>query len=62
MTTWQKLAVTVVAMLIASYAAGVICRALFDVALPSYIGGIVGGLTAIPVWELLKRFGRKRQP
>ena len=47
-------------MFLASYLSGVIWQALFNVNLPSYIGGLVGGLTAIPVWELLKRVSRKR--
>jgi hypothetical protein len=29
--------------------------------LPSYIGGVIGGLTALPVWEFLKRIGPKPQ-
>jgi len=26
-------------------------------AMPSYLTGMVGGLTAIPIWELVKKFG-----
>lgn len=61
MSLWQKLFLTLVAMLIASYLAGLIWQAMFDVTLPSYAGGVVGGLTAIPVWELLKRVSPKRR-
>jgi Na+/glutamate symporter len=61
MSLWQKLVLTLIAMLIASYLAGLIWQAMFDVTLPSYAGGVVGGLTAIPVWELLKRVSPKRR-
>jgi hypothetical protein len=29
--------------------------------MPSYLAGFVGGLTALPVWELLKRVKPKDQ-
>jgi Na+/glutamate symporter len=61
MSLWQRLVVTLVAMFIASYLAGLIWQALFSVTLPSYAGGMVGGLAAIPVWELLKQVSPKRQ-
>jgi hypothetical protein len=38
-----------------------IWQATFNVTLPSYAGGMVGGLAAIPVWELLKRVSPKRR-
>jgi hypothetical protein len=49
----------VLAMLAASYIIGLIWNWLFGFALPSYLGGIIGGLTALPVWESLKRIGPK---
>lgn len=52
---WQRLLVTVAAMLIASWIAGLIWHAVFNFPLPSYIGGMVGGLAALPLWDLLKR-------
>ena len=61
MAFWQRLVVTLIAMLIASYVAGWIWQSAFNVTLPSYLGGVVGGLAAIPVWEVLKRTRRKRQ-
>ena len=59
MPFWQRLVITVVAMLAASFLVGLIWSALFNFALPSYLGGMVGGLTAIPVWEFLRRVGPK---
>lgn len=43
------------AMLLTSFAAGLLWRWLFNAAIPSYLSGIVGGVTAVPIWELLKR-------
>jgi len=60
MKWWQRLLVTLVAMLLASFAAGLVWNALFGVSLPSYVGGAIGGLTSIPVWEFLKRVGPKQ--
>lgn len=52
---WQRLLITVIAMLIVSWLAGRVWLAILNFPLPSYIGGFVGGLTALPVWEFLKR-------
>lgn len=60
MSLWQRLMVTVIAMLAMSYIAGLLWGRVFDARLPSYLGGIVGGLTAIPIWELLKPSGGRR--
>jgi Na+/glutamate symporter len=52
---WQRLLITIVAMLIASYIAGLLWQALLNFPLPSYAAGMVGGLAALPIWDLLKR-------
>ncbi len=54
MTFWKRLAITLVAMLVASYLAGVLWRNTFNTLLPSYLAGIIGGLIALPVWEWLR--------
>jgi hypothetical protein len=59
MPLWQRLLVTLVAMAAASLIVGLIWRALFGFELPSYVAGVVGGLTAVPVWEFLKRVAPK---
>ncbi|MDD5388502.1 MAG: hypothetical protein PHD37_04110 [Gallionellaceae bacterium] len=59
MKLWQKLLITLVAMLIASYAAGRLWLLAFDFLIPSYLAGVSGGLAAIPVWELLRWIGKK---
>lgn len=55
MPFWQRLIITVVAMLAVSFVIGFLWRTLFQFGLPDYASGVVGGLTAIPVWEFLKR-------
>lgn len=59
MALWQRLVVTIIVMLAASFVAGLIWHGIFGVDLPSYLAGMVGGLTALPVWELMKRIDVK---
>jgi ABC-type iron transport system FetAB permease component len=59
MPLWQRLIVTLVAMVVASLVVGYVWWQIFDFELPSYLAGMVGGLTALPVWEFLKRIRRK---
>ena len=61
MKLWQKLLITLVAMLIASFLAGRLWLMAFEFVIPSYLAGMVGGLVAIPVWELL-RWVDSKQP
>jgi len=55
MPFWQRLSITIIVMLAASFFLGVFWRSIFNIPLPSYLAGIVGGLTALPVWEFFKR-------
>jgi Na+/glutamate symporter len=59
MVLWQRLLFTLIAMIVVSFLAGVIWQIMFNVRLPSYIGGLIGGMVAIPVWEFLKRVRSK---
>jgi hypothetical protein len=52
---WQRLLLTIAAMLLASWIAGLVCRSIFSFTLPSSAAGLVGGLAALPCWEFLKR-------
>jgi glucose-6-phosphate-specific signal transduction histidine kinase len=61
MPFWQRLLITVIAMLAASLIAGAIWRSILNMAIPSYLAGITGGLTALPIWELLKRIKPKNE-
>ncbi len=56
MPFWQRVGITIAAMLVTSFIAGVIWREMLPFGIPSYLAGLIGGLTAIPLWELLKRF------
>ena len=52
---WQRLLITIVAMLAASYLAGLAWQAMLNSSLPGYLAGLVGGLAALPIWDFLKR-------
>ena len=56
---WQRLLITVLVMLGASYVAALLWNAVLGFALPSYLAGLVGGLAALPVWDLLQRIRPK---
>jgi hypothetical protein len=61
MVFWQRLVITIIAMLVASFVVGLFCRSLFMMPIPSYLAGIIGGITALPVWELLKKIKPKEK-
>jgi uncharacterized YccA/Bax inhibitor family protein len=52
---WQRLLLTIVVMLAASYVASLLWALVFSFPLPSYVAGAIGGLAALPVWDFLKR-------
>jgi hypothetical protein len=60
MAFWQRLLITLAAMLLASFVVGLLWRWLFTAEIPSYLSGVVGGLSALPVWEFLKRVRLER--
>ena len=60
MPLWQKLLVTIAVMLLASYLVGLAWQWLFKVEIPSYLSGAVGGIAALPTWELLRRIRLRR--
>ncbi len=55
MKLWHRLIVVLAAMLVVSFLAGRVWFSLFDFALPAYLAGVIGGFTALPVWELMRR-------
>ena len=57
MRFWQRFLVLVVAVLAVSFLFGLAWRLIFGFGLPDYVSGVVGGLTAVPLWEFLKRIG-----
>jgi len=54
------LALTIIVVLVASYAVSILWGLIFAASLPSYLSGLVGGLTALPAWEALKRLRRRK--
>ena len=61
MPLWQRIVVTLVAIVAASWGVAALVETLFGLAVPSYLSGVVGGLAALPVWEFLKRVGPRRR-
>lgn len=59
MPLWQRLLITSIAMLAVSFIAGLLWKGMFNISLPSYLAGVIGGLTALPLWEFLKRIKEK---
>jgi len=52
--------ITLAAMLVLSFIVGQVWLAVLAIELPSYIGGLIGGGVAVPVWEILKRIKPKK--
>jgi hypothetical protein len=59
MPLWQRLLFTIIVIVVTSLVADLIWHRIFGFGLPSYVGGVIGGLTAVPFWELLRRKGPK---
>ena len=49
MPLWQRLLITLAAMLLASYLVGLLWHWMFTAEMPSYLSGAVGGITAVPI-------------
>lgn len=60
MPFWQRSIITLAAMLVASFIIGFMWRSQFGFGLPDYVSGVIGGLTAVPLWEFLKRVKPKQ--
>lgn len=54
MKFWQRLLIALVTMFLASLIAGYFWRSVFEVPIPGYLSGVVGGLAALATWELLR--------
>jgi hypothetical protein len=59
MPFWQRVLILVVAVLLVSFLFDLAWHYVFGFALPSYITGVVGGLTAVPLWDVMKRIQAK---
>jgi hypothetical protein len=45
-------------MLAMSFAAGQLWIRALHFQMPSYLAGVIGGVSALPIWELLKRWAK----
>jgi len=61
MVFWKRLLITVLVMLVTSFILSAFWKSAFSMLIPSYIAGVVAGLAALPVWEILKRFKPKKE-
>ncbi len=55
MPFWQRFLILLVAVMAVSFIVGMIWHSLFGFNLPSYVSGVVGGLSAVLIWDLLKK-------
>ena len=54
MVFWKRALVTLIAMVVLSFLAGLAWRGAFDARIPSYLSGLVGGIAAVGAWEFFK--------
>ena len=59
MTIWKRLLITLVIMVVASFLAGLAWRGMFDARIPSYLSGLIGGVTALAIWEFLRNRAKR---
>ena len=55
MPFWQRSLILLVAVMAVSFIVGMVWHALFGFYLPGYVSGVVGGLSAVLIWDLLKK-------
>jgi hypothetical protein len=55
MSIWIRILLTLAAVVLVGFFAGLLWEATLNRNMPDYIGGLLGGLAAVPVWELLER-------
>jgi len=55
MPLWQRMLITLATMLLTSFVVGLLWHWMFNTDMPSYLSGVIGGITAVVVWEFMKR-------
>ena len=60
MPFWQRSLILLVAVMGVSFLVGIVWHSLFSFYLPSYVSGVIGGLSAVFIWDLLKRVKPKQ--
>ena len=61
MSFWQRFLVLLAAVVVISFLFNLLWHWVFNFGLPPYVSGVIGGLTAVPVWDALKRIKPKRE-
>ena len=56
MPFWQRALILLAAMIAVSWLVGYFWNSFFGFRLPDYVSGVVGGLTAVPVWDVLRKY------
>ncbi len=59
MPFWQRFLILLLAIFLISFMVDLIWHNVIGFALPAYVTGVIGGLTAVPLWDLLKRVKAK---
>jgi len=59
MLLWKRIVATAVSILAFSFVVGLLWKQVFGFELPAYLGGLSGGVIAVPVWEFLRRIKPK---
>ena len=59
MPFWQRSLILLVAVMAVSFLVGTLWHSLFNFYLPSYVSGVIGGISAVFIWDLLKRIKPK---
>jgi len=54
MNMGKRVLFTLLAMVLASFLVGLLWRGAFDVRIPSYLSGVIGGISAIAAWEFFR--------
>ena len=60
MPFWQRFLILILAVIVISLVIGMIWRSWFGFALPAYASGVIGGLAAVWLWDMLKRIKPKQ--
>ena len=61
MSFLQRFLVLLVAVVLISLLINLLWNWIFNFGLPPYVSGVVGGLTAVPVWDVLKRIKPRQE-
>lgn len=61
MPFWQRLLILIVSIFVISFLVDLLWEYLLGFALPAYMTGVIGGLAAVPVWDLLKKIKPKQK-